>query len=175
MIHVAVTRTVREGREQEFEAKIAGFFAATAKEPGTGGAFLIRRLEDDHPREYGILRSFEDEAAEARFYRSPVYRAWSDAVSPLVEGEPMKRELHGLEAFFRNGSEHPPAAWKMALLTWVAVNPAVFVSARLVPMLFGSLPGLIELLVVNVLVVATLTWGLMPLLTRLAAPWLRRG
>lgn len=171
MIHVAVTRTVREGCEREFEQRLIGFFALAEKEPGTGGAFFIRSLTAGNPREYGILRSFEDAAAKNRFYDSALYREWSDAVRPLVEDEPVRRELHGLEAFFRNGAA-PPPAWKMALLTWLAVNLAVFVFSNAVPHLLSSLPGFVEMLLVNALVVASLTWVLMPISTRVAARWL---
>ena len=59
----------------------------------------------------------------------------------------------------------------MALLTWLAVNPTVFVFSRAIPPLLG-LPALLELLIVNALVVASLTWLLMPTLTRLAKSWL---
>lgn len=171
MIHVAVTRTVREGREQEFEQRLIGFFGAAEKEPGTGGAFFIRSLTAGKPREYGILRAFDDSFAKKRFYDSALYREWNEAVRPLVECEPVRRELHGLEAFFRRGAA-PPPAWKMALLTWLAVNVAVFAFSDVVPRVLPNLPRLLEMLVVNAFVVASLTWALMPLVTRLAARWL---
>jgi uncharacterized protein len=171
MIHVAVTRTVREGREQEFEQRLIGFFGAAEKEPGTGGAFFLRRLTGGKPREYGILRAFDDEAAKERFYASALYREWTEAVRPLVEDEPVRRELHGLEAFFRRNGK-PPPTWKMALLTWLAVSLAVFVFSNVVPRLVSGLPRLAEMLLVNAFVVATLAWVLMPITTRLAASWL---
>ncbi len=170
---MVITRTARPGREAEFEAAIAEFFAAAADEPGTAGAYLLRPIRGANEREYGILRSFESERAKQAFYDSRLYREWSERVSPLVEGGPRKRELHGLEAFFRSDAGGaPPPAWKMAALTWIAVNPAVYIFANGVPKIFGALPPLVELLVVNAFVVATLTWAFMPLLTRIAAGWL---
>jgi len=171
MIHVAVTRTVRDGREQEFERRLLEFFGEAEKEPGTGGAFFLRRLSGTEPREYGILRAFDDPAARDRFYGSALYRDWSEAVRPLVEGEPVRRELHGLEAFFRR-SGAPPPTWKMALLTWLAVNIAVFVFSQTVPRVFSGLPRVLEFLLVNACVVAALAWLLMPTATRLARNWL---
>lgn len=174
MIHVAVTRTVRAGREQEFEAKLATFFAKAEAQRGAGTAYLIRGVEPRNPREYGILRSFESPEDRRHFYDSPLYREWTETVKPLVEGEAEKRELHGLEAFFRHPSGTPPATWKMAFLTWLAVNPAVYVFSRTIP---GALdfPELLELLIVNVFVVASLAWVLMPALTRVAGRWVRGG
>ena len=68
-----------------------------------------------------------------------------------------------------------PPAWKMAVLTWIAVNPAVYIFANGVPRIFGVLPPLVELLVVNLFVVATLTWAFMPLLGWAFAGWLQGG
>lgn len=171
MIHMAITRTVRPGREDEFELKIHEFFQDAQRFPGTAGVYLLRPVHPED-RTYGIMRAFEDEAARDAFYASQLFKDWSDAVAPLVEGEPTRRALHGLEAFFR-GEQAPPAAWKMAIVTWIGVNPAVFIFSKLVPSVFGELPGLAELLLVNACVVASLTWFFMPILTRLFKPLLQ--
>ena len=174
MIHVAITRVVRPGREAEFEEKIAEFFHRAEKAPQTGGAYLLRPMGGPRSREYGILRSFTDEKAREEFYGSKLYADWNEAVQDLVEGEPVKRDLHGLEAFFRTGVNEPaPPAWKMALVTWLGVNPAVYVFAILVPVAFGMNHPLIELALVNAFVVASLTWFFMPILTRIFRPWLQ--
>jgi uncharacterized protein len=81
------------------------------------------------------------------------------------------REVHGLEAFFRDHAPAPPR-WKMALLSWIAVTPAVYAFSRLVPSVFGQLSELAALPLVTAFVVASLSWVLMPLLTRLFRPWL---
>jgi antibiotic biosynthesis monooxygenase (ABM) superfamily enzyme len=171
MVHVAIMRVVRERREHEFEALIPKFFEEAARQPGVCGAYLIRPIAGSHSREYGILRSFHSEADRERFYSSDLYRRWNEAVAPLVEGGPQRRELHGLEAFF-HGSAPPPPRWKMALLTWVGVNPAVYIFSNAVPAGFGELPMLATLLLVNVFVVASLAWVFMPALTRLFSGWL---
>ena len=174
-VHVAITRRVKKGQEAEFERRLKAFFERADAAPGTRGAYLLKPLEADG-QTYGILRAFEDEAAKEAFYRSDLYGTWNEEVAELVEGGPERRELHGLEAFFRGreaGAE--PPAWKMAILTWIAVNPAVWIFANGVPKVAGSLPPLVELLVVNAFVVATLTWAFMPLLVRLAGRWLRQG
>lgn len=170
-VHVAIVRMVRDGCEVEFESRIGGFFGASAQQPGVCGAHLIRPIAGTGSREYGILRSFRSDEDMRRFYDSDVYRQWQAAVSPLVEGEARRHQLHGLEAFF--GGDEPPSQWKMALITWIGVNPAVYIFSQAVPAAFGKLPMPAELLVVNVFVVASLTWVFMPLLTRLLHRWLQ--
>lgn len=171
MIHVAITRTVRSGLQQEFERRVAEFFAEADGDPGVEGAYLLRPVEPGC-RQYGVVRTFRDPAARDRFYASALYQRFGESVEPLVEGGPRKREIHGLEGLFVTPDQGAPPAWKMAIVTWIAVNPAVFVFAHLVPGVAGALPPLVELLVVNAFVVASLTWLLMPALTRLLRAWL---
>ena len=170
LIHVAVMRKVRKGHEAEFESQIAKFFGDAAEQPGVHGAYLIRPVIGSDAREYGILRSFRSKDDMRRFYESDLYRRWNETIGSLVEGEPRKTELHGLEAFFRSQANAPPR-WKMAVVTWIGVNPAVYIFSTLAPVL-GQVPGLTRLFVVNAFVVASLTWVFMPLLTRLFRPWL---
>ena len=169
LVHVAVTREVKPGREAEFEARIDEFFARAEEVTGTR-AYLIRPIDRGATNEYGILRSFASEKARDEFYASPVYDQWTATVSDLVVGQPERRDLHGLEAFFDQAA--PPPRWKMAVLTWLAVNPAVYLSAQAVGAALGKQPMLVELLAVNVLVVAILTWAFMPAMTRLFGGWL---
>jgi antibiotic biosynthesis monooxygenase (ABM) superfamily enzyme len=174
MVHVAIMRSVRPGREREFERLVQQFFEEAAKQPGVCGAYLIRPFAGVQSREYGILRSFASDEDRERFYTSKLYVDWNEAVAPLVEGPPQRKELHGLEAFFRGGdAAAPPPRWKMAILTWVGVNPAVYVFSNGIPALV-DLPMLPGLLLVNAFVVGSLAWVLMPALTKIFAGWLRR-
>lgn len=172
MIHVAITRTVRPGHEQEFEQRVAEMSLEVEREPGVEGAYLLRPA-DAGSRAYGILRTFSSKAARDRFYRSEVYARFTETIAPLVEGPPLERDIRGLEGFFVAPSAGGPPPWKMALVTWLAVNPAVFVCIHLVKAVLGPQPELVELLVGNTLVISLLTWVLMPLLTRVLAKWLR--
>jgi antibiotic biosynthesis monooxygenase (ABM) superfamily enzyme len=79
-----------------------------------------------------------------------------------------------MEAFFRAGHAVAPPLWKMALVTWLGVDVAVYVFSNVIPALV-MLPGLLSMLVVNAFVVAALTWVIMPLLTRLFGGWLSRS
>lgn len=171
-VHVAIMRKVRPGREVEFEREIQRFFGVAEHAPGVRGAYLVRPMPGSSAQEYGILRSFGSEDDMRRFYDSDLYRRWQDTVRPLVDGEASRRQLHGMEAFFREAGA-PPPSWKMAVVTWLGVNPAVYIFAFLVPLVFGSLHSVATLLVVNLFVVASLTWFFMPILTRLFRHWLQ--
>src|SRR4051812_14703892 len=173
LVHVAILRMVRPGREHDFERLVQEFFDQAARQPGVCGAYLIRPFAGVQSREYGILRSFASAEDRDRFYASDLYRRWNEAVAPFVEGPSRRQELHGMEAFFQHAGPSAPPRWKMAILTWIGVNPAVYVFSNAVPAL-TDLPMLLNLLVVNAFVVASLAWVLMPALTKISAAWLQR-
>jgi antibiotic biosynthesis monooxygenase (ABM) superfamily enzyme len=164
-------RIVRPGSERQFEELIGKFFEEAVRQPGVCGAYLIRPIAGSTTREYGILRTFRSTEDRDHFYTSDLYRRWNEAVAPHVEGSAQRRELHGLEAFF-HGNASPPPVWKMAVLTWIGVNPAVYIFSNTVPAVFGDLPPLAVLLLTNLFVVASLAWGFMPFLTRVFKAWL---
>jgi antibiotic biosynthesis monooxygenase (ABM) superfamily enzyme len=170
--HVAITRRVRPGMEAAFESALQDFARRSLHAPGTKGVHLLGPVPGGKSNEYGILRSFENESASRDFYASPLYRDWEETVAPLVEGPPVMRELHGLEAFFRDaGMRHPPR-WKMAIVTWIGVFPTVWLWSSTLPKLLDGLHPIATMAIVNLFVVATLAWLAMPLLTRLFAGWL---
>lgn len=169
-IHVAITRRVRGVHVAAFEQALADFARRSLAEPGTRGVHLL--YPPPGSNEYGILRSFASVEARDAFYRTPLYREWLAAIEPLVEGDPARRELHGLEAFFRDGGD-PAPPWKMFLVTWVGVWPvSMIVPALLVPFLAPRLPGVLVAGAVAAVITAVLTWGAMPVLVRLADPFL---
>jgi len=170
-IHVAITRRVRPGREADFQQALRDFFQTSFAHEGVLGASMLTPPPGSDSREFGILRTFATEKERDTFYNSPAFRAWDERARAMTEGEPVYRQLHGLEAWFR--SPHaPPPRWKMALVTLLGVYPislliGIFLSARL-----RTLPLPVNLFIVSALIVTCLTWLVMPQLTRLFRPWL---
>ncbi len=171
VVHVAVTRQVKPGSEKEFEQSLREFARESLREPGTTGVHLIGPVPRTEGCEYGILRSFESEEASRRFYDSEVFQQWQQRISDLVVGDSIVRRLHGLEAFFRDSKQAPPR-WKMAIITWLGVFPSVLLWSSTLPQFLGGLPHVLIVAIVNVFVVVTLAWAVMPLLSKLFAGWL---
>ena len=97
-VHVAITRRVKPGREQEFETALKEFFALALAQSGVHGAALIVPAPGSGSTEYGIIRSFASAAERDAFYASALYAEWKKRVAPFSDGQPETRELHGLEA-----------------------------------------------------------------------------
>lgn len=172
-VHIAITRRVRKERVGDFEAALAEFARRSLAEHGTRGVQLLHPPPDSESPEYGILRSFATSADRDAFYQSPLYTEWLKQIAPMIEGEAAKRELKGLEAWFRDPHALPPPRWKMALLTWIAVWPvSIIVPAILVPLLGPNFPQIFKAGIIAAGIVIVLTWAAMPLLVKLAHPWL---
>lgn len=169
-IHLAITRRVRAGCEAEFERTVRDFIR-TSFSPGIDGVHLLSPAPGSGSREFGILRSFASEADRAAFYRSPAFQAWESRIRALTEGAPQHRRLHGLEAWFRAGTP-PPPRWKMAVVTYAGVFAVTLPLTLAVGPLLRAWPLPLANAVFNLVVVALLTWAVMPVLTRAARPWL---
>jgi len=172
-IHVAITRRIKPGREQEFQTALKEFFARSLAESGVHGAAMLVPPPGSGSAEYGIIRSFASAAERDAFYASPLYLDWKKRVAPLADGEPEARELHGLEAFFRQDSPSSPPRWKMAIATYLGVVPVIMTLALTLAPLIRSWNFVPYNLVFNGCVVVLLTWVVMPLITRALHGWLQ--
>lgn len=119
-IHVAITRRVLPGKEEEFKDALRRFLGDSFLHGGVHGASMMTALPGSESREIGILRTFADQAERDAFYNSKLFKDWEAYASTLTE-EPVYRELTGLEAWFR--SPVPPPRWKMAVATLCGVYP----------------------------------------------------
>jgi antibiotic biosynthesis monooxygenase (ABM) superfamily enzyme len=95
----------------------------------------------------------------------------ADAVSAAG---PSSQVRSGLETWFTLPGvpmpAKPPANWKMAIVTWVALLPLVIALAYIFAPF--RLPFLVEVSLSTAIPVSLLTWVVMPALTRLLYRWL---
>ena len=172
-----VTRIARRralpGREKEYEATIREMFAAMHPMSGFLGADLIppERPGDD----YQVVVRFACEAALQLWDESAERRRFHARLTGLTETEPAYRTLTGLEAWFTPPvvppSLHPPRG-RMTIVTWLGIFPTVSLYLWLVGPLLADLPYLLRTAILTGLVVPTMTYLLMPRLTRLLKGWL---
>jgi len=172
-VHVAITRRIKPGCEQEFQAALKEFFVKSLAQSGVHGAALIVPAPGSSSTEYGIIRSFASAAERDAFYASALYAEWKKRVAPLSDRQPETRELHGLEAFFRGNSPAPPPRWKMAVATYLGVVPVIMTLALTLGPLIRSWNFVLYNLLFNACVVTLLTWVVMPLITRALHGWLQ--
>jgi uncharacterized protein len=174
-IHIAIVLRARKSHVAEFERAFADFARRSLAEPGARGVQCLYPPPGSDAADYGIMRSFADASERDAFYDSPPFKGWLTLIEPMVEGKSTRRQLSGLEAWFRDGGEPTPPRWKIALLTW----PAVWFSSTLMrgilaPALGPNVPQFVAAGFITAGVVVILTWVVMPFLVRVARPWLLR-
>lgn len=171
-IHIAITRRVRPGREVEFQQALRELFQASFTHHGVLGVTMLVPPPGSASREFGILRTFTNETERDDFYMSTLFKDWEERCTPLTEdGGWTYHQLHGLEAWFRS-PDGPPPRWKMAVVTLIAVYPVSLLIVFLLSLPLEKLPLALHVLIVSVLMVSSLTWLVMPCLTRWFKPWL---
>src|SRR5258708_29342182 len=99
-IHVAITRRIKPGREQEFQLALKEFFARSLTHSGVHGAAMLVPPPGSTSTEYGIIRSFASADDRDAFYASPLYLEWKNRVAPLSDGEPEARAQHAPSTLF---------------------------------------------------------------------------
>lgn len=171
-IHIAITRKVLPGKEAEFKEALRRFLGASFLHGGVQGAAMITPLQGASNREIGILRTFADEAERDAFYDSPQFKAWETYASTVTEA-PVYRELTGLEAWFETPGA--PPRWKMAVATLCGVYPTSLLLSLTLDPLIRDMPLLVRSFIISALIVALLSWVVMPPLTKAVKNWLHHA
>jgi uncharacterized protein len=170
-IHIAITRRIKPGCEAEFQKLLQEFFKTSFAHIGVHGASMLVPPPGSPSPEFGILRTFANAQERDAFYASPMFKAFDEKVRPLTEGDPVHRQLTGLEAWFRS-PQNPPLRWKMAVATYLGVVPVIMGLSLTIGPVVRSWNFVLNNLVFNACVVALLTWVVMPLITRILHRWL---
>jgi uncharacterized protein len=173
-VTVFVSRRAKAGREAEFEDFIRGIIAAASEFPGHLGATVFRPTSPDD-REYRVVFKFDHLSNLRHWEQSDERRSWYERSREFAEDEPRIERITGLESWFtleQGVPIVPPPRYKMALVTWLAVFPAItLVLLALTPVVSGW-PLPLRTLLLTVILVPALTWVVMPRLTRLLRRWL---
>ena len=173
-ITVCITRRVKPGSEAAFERALHEFVQRSLVLPGQMGVHIMRPAPGSGSRDYGIIRKFDNREALAAFRTSPEYLEWNYTALDLTEGDGRVEELTGLESWFTlpGATLRPLPRWKMAIVTLLGVFPTSLLLGETVGRWMVDWPLLPRSLVFASLMVALLTWVVMPLFTRALHKWL---
>ncbi|MEM9121652.1 MAG: antibiotic biosynthesis monooxygenase [Cyanobacteria bacterium P01_F01_bin.56] len=164
------------GRHQaDYERWMQDISEAARQFPGHMGITVIRP-EAGICVEFVIILKFDCYTNLKRWLDSEERQRWLDKAQPFIAKQNQIQILTGLETWFTLPSravQGTPARYKMALLTTLAVFVTVnLFNPILLPLLTQVLPQLLASLIATYLVVLTLTYGVMPRLTKLFRRWL---
>lgn len=170
-VTVVASRTVRPGREHDFEQWAEAVLEVASEFPGYLGSSLLRPGQGGH--EHHVVYRFEDTDALETWERSEERRRWLERADDLVE-DVRVHKTSGLETWFSLPERPAPAPpkWKMALVVLVAIFPISLTFQLLVGVHLVGLPLPLRVLATSLVLVPTMTWIVMPRLTRVLRSWL---
>jgi antibiotic biosynthesis monooxygenase (ABM) superfamily enzyme len=173
-VTVSITRRVRPGREKDFERSLADIIPTASAFPGHMGVNVFRPSAPGEG-EYVVIFTFDHVSNLRRWEESEERNRWLEGIAPLVEGEPRRRAVTGLETWFTLPGQRsftPPPRHKMAVITWLAVYPLITAIFLFGGPLLLQLPLPLRTLLMTVVMVPVMTYLIMPGMARLFRRWL---
>ena len=171
---VVVSRRVRKGQQEAFEALSSQMTERASRFPGYLGTAMFRPASPDDPG-YRIVFKFRDRETLIAWEESEERAELLEQIESLLV-QPSEREVtSGIVTWFTLPGQNPvqpPPKWKMTIVSWLALYPAV----TLVFVIFGDLlakvPLLLRTMIVTIVVMALMSYVLMPRMTKWFAFWL---
>jgi uncharacterized protein len=168
-----VRRRIKPGAERGFESLMQEFMTFVLRHPGHLGINVIRPSAGSS--EYTVLDRFATEADRRRFTASREYGEWMSRLREVSEAEPDIDEMGGLTFWFtlpNRPLRKPPPKIKMAALTFLGVYPLSLLYPALLASITEDWSLWIRGALIAALLVASLTWCVMPALTGTFEGWL---
>jgi len=169
-----IRHEVRPGSEARYEAWIDEVVPVAKVFPGHEGVTVVR--PPDGSRTYTTVVRFDALEHLQAWLQSPTRQRLLDAIEPHLSHADVPEIRTGFE-FWLTPPDHArrvPRPWKQFALVLSAIFPLSLAVPRLLAPVTAPLPGAFGGLVVAAVIVALLTWVIMPRYTRLVASWLYR-
>jgi len=174
-VTVMLVRNIKPGRQNDFEEWIKGVNRVVRGFEGYLGTDLIRPRNHSHPV-YVIVLRFDHYEHLSAWMGSKEREEWLRKSEDMTIGEIHSQEAHGFQPWFtlpdHPGALNSPARYKMALLTILALYPPLLALSTLISSLLRGWPRPLLMLLTLLLLVPTMTYFIMPWMTRLFRSWL---
>jgi antibiotic biosynthesis monooxygenase (ABM) superfamily enzyme len=172
-----VSRHAKPGHEAQFELLMAEFISRAAAFSGCLGAQIVRPGDEVGVEDtlHHALMAFDSAASLKDWQNSPERNAGLATIAPYIEGVAVVRGIAGLAHWFQpqqGGKSVQPPRWKVAVVTWLGIFPTVYLLFLLLGDLLAPWSLLARIFLLTILVVAIMTWGVAPQLTKLLKSWL---
>ena len=180
-VTVAITRRADPSRTAEMIAWVNAGTTLAEDFPGFLGTGWVRPDADSD--EWHMLYRFADEESLRNWEESPQRRWWLSSAEGFVEHTRVERRT-GIEGWFDPPQERevseaagaPPAPprWKQAVTIWLGFFPVSLLAAVTLNHLIVDLNVVLRTLISTLCLTPIMTYLVLPQVTRLLQPWLRR-
>lgn len=171
-VTTVLTWQVRPGHEREFEQWTRGITRCARRFPGSEGVSWLRTGEGH--RFHSVMR-FSDPRTLTAWLESEERADWHARIQDIAtEISSERQSTTGMETWFSlpGTAVQAPPRWKMVLTTCAGVYPCSFLIQWLLGPVTLTWPLAVRAAMFPVLVVPTLTYVIMPALSRLLRLWL---
>lgn len=176
IVTLVVKHRVKAGFEAQYEAWLRRIVAIAASYPGHLGVDVIRGKADGLSMFTCVLRFCSTEAMQSWLDSDQRRDLVAEGTPMLADGDFTEVNPHNEFWFVPATETPPPPRWKQACVTFLVICPLTL----LIPLLWGPVFAAFPLLanyvistaLVTVTIVLLVVYLLMPLATRLFAPWL---
>lgn len=167
-VTVFVSRCVRPGCAEQFEAVMREMIRAANAFPGHLGATVFRPSDAKHP-EYRVVFRFQHISQLVDWENSPERQAFLARLEPLMVSSSRFTRITGLEAWFALPGEaaRTPDRHRMAFVTWIGVYLIGLLFAEVLTPRLAGLPIWLRVLIHSSIFVPVMLYGVLPMLTRL--------
>jgi antibiotic biosynthesis monooxygenase (ABM) superfamily enzyme len=173
-----IDRIPRPGMAQPLEQAINNLIAAALRFPGHLGVTVTRPALPMQPG-FRLVYRFDTGEHLRSWEESDEHARLATVADRFTQGEPQRTVLSGLEAWCTlpgaPAATLPPRG-KITIVTWLGIFPLVYAFGNLVGVILPpNAPRILRIAIVTILVVATMSYVVGPLLTRLFRKWLQAG
>jgi antibiotic biosynthesis monooxygenase (ABM) superfamily enzyme len=179
-VTVAITRRADPARTAEMSAWVNAGTTLAEDFPGFLGTGWVR--PDPHSQEWHMLYRFADADALRNWEESPQRQWWLSSAEGFVEHTRTERRT-GIEGWFDPPAEQPaqetatekaPPRWKQAVTIWLGFFPVSLLAAVTLNRLLVDLHVVLRTLISTLCLTPLMTYLVLPQVTRLLQPWLRK-
>lgn len=166
---------VIQGREQAFEQWASEITKAASHFEGHLGANWIKPTS--YNQDYTVIYKF-DSVDHFRVWEQSTVRAklLEKGLALTTHNKPKKvEELTGLETWFMLpgiATLKPPPKWKIMLTTLLGIYPLIYLVQTFIAPYITEFPLYIKVLIFAAIITPTMTFLVMPNITRILKPWL---
>lgn len=173
-ITVIVSRRVNPEKIKEFELLSSEMTQRASKFKGYLGATLFKPVSKNDP-EYRVMFRFKDLHSLQIWESSSQRKKILEQIEDLIISTSEREQLSGLVTWFTLPSSNPlvpPPRYKMTLIGWFALYPAVTSIFWFFGSWLAELPLFLRTFLVTIVVIILMTYVLMPFMTKIFATWL---
>jgi len=180
-VTVAITRRADLSRTAEMTAWVNAGSTLAEDFPGFLGTGWVR--PDEKSDEWHMLYRFADAEALRNWEESPQRQWWLSSAEGFVEHTRTERRT-GIEGWFdpprerevrqAEGAPAAPPRWKQAVTIWLGFFPVSLLAAVTLNRLLVDLNVVVRTLISTLCLTPVMTYLVLPQVTRLLQPWLRR-